>query len=145
MHSAPTESDRPPDACFGGTGYERLEFLGDAVLDYVVTRFLFSSSENCNDTESGYLSPGALTDLRSALVNNAVFGALAVRDLRLHTFLRATSPHLTRTIAAFVEHFSALGDDLDALVAPVSFDFLLEWLKFIKLAHQIISNYCFVL
>ena len=120
MHSLPTESTDSLDACFGGTGYERLEFLGDAVLDYAVTRFLFSSSENSTDTESGYLSPGALTDWRSALVNNVVFGALAVRDLRLHTFIRSTSPHLTRTIAAFVQHFAALGDDLDALIAPVS-------------------------
>lgn len=35
---------------------QRLEFLGDAVLDYMITRFLF-------EHEKQY-SPGVLTDLR---------------------------------------------------------------------------------
>ena len=36
--------------------YQRLEFLGDAVLDYVITRFLYEDSKKH--------SPGVLTDLR---------------------------------------------------------------------------------
>lgn len=51
--------------------YQRLEFLGDAILDFLITCYIF---EKC-----GGLSPGDLTDLRSALVNNITFGSLAVR------------------------------------------------------------------
>ena len=36
--------------------YQRLEFLGDAVLDYVITRHLFEDERKH--------SPGELTDLR---------------------------------------------------------------------------------
>ncbi|KAF6777940.1 hypothetical protein AHF37_02085 [Paragonimus kellicotti] len=85
--------------------YQRLEFLGDAVLDYVITRFLYEDSQQH--------SPGVLTDLRSALVNNNIFAALAVR-IGLHQFLRASSPQLLHTIDAFV-HFQkdVVKDDLD--------------------------------
>ncbi|VDQ10657.1 unnamed protein product [Trichobilharzia regenti] len=69
--------------------YQRLEFLGDAVLDYVITRFLYEDSKQH--------SPGILTDLRSALVNNNIFAALAVR-IGLHRYFRASSPQLLHTI-----------------------------------------------
>ncbi|RXG55161.1 Endoribonuclease Dcr-1, partial [Armadillidium vulgare] len=51
--------------------YQRLEFLGDAVLDYLITRHLFEDKRQH--------SPGSLTDLRSALVNNTIFACLAVK------------------------------------------------------------------
>ncbi|KAM3955211.1 LOW QUALITY PROTEIN: endoribonuclease Dcr-1 [Aphomia sociella] len=51
--------------------YQRLEFLGDAILDYLITRHLYEDARRH--------SPGALTDLRSALVNNTIFAALAAR------------------------------------------------------------------
>ena len=59
--------------------YQRLEFLGDAVLDYVVTRHLYEDPR-------GH-SPGALTDLRSALVNNTIFASLAVKH-GFHKYFR---------------------------------------------------------
>ena len=40
--------------------YQRLEFLGDAVLDFLITRHLF-------DHPSRRFTPGELTDLRAAL------------------------------------------------------------------------------
>ena len=52
--------------------YQRLEFLGDAVLDFLITRHLF-------DHPSRRFTPGELTDLRAALVNNNIFAALAVK------------------------------------------------------------------
>lgn len=48
-----------------------MEFLGDAVLDYLITRFLFEHKKQ--------YSPGVLTDLRSSLVNNTIFASLAVK------------------------------------------------------------------
>ncbi|XP_076635506.1 endoribonuclease Dcr-2 [Colletes latitarsis] len=74
--------------------YQRLEFLGDAILDFLVTCYIY---ENC-----GNLNPGALTDLRSALVNNITFACLAVR-YNLHTALLAYAPKLNDIIVRFVK------------------------------------------
>ncbi|CAD5118475.1 DgyrCDS7177 [Dimorphilus gyrociliatus] len=73
--------------------YQRLEFLGDAVLDYVITRHLFEDRRKH--------SPGVLTDLRSALVNNNMFAWLAVA-WNYHKFFRAISPQLFEVINKFV-------------------------------------------
>ncbi|XP_058793942.1 endoribonuclease Dicer isoform X1 [Phymastichus coffea] len=74
--------------------YQRLEFLGDAVLDFLLTVHIF---EQC-----GNLSPGELTDLRSALVNNITFACLAVR-YALHTALLAYAPKMFDIIDRFVQ------------------------------------------
>ncbi|XP_076668388.1 endoribonuclease Dcr-2 isoform X2 [Andrena cerasifolii] len=74
--------------------YQRLEFLGDAILDFLITCYIY---ENC-----GNLNPGALTDLRSALVNNITFACLAVR-YGLHTALLAYASELNDAIYRFVK------------------------------------------
>ncbi|KAF8357507.1 dcr-1 [Pristionchus pacificus] len=74
--------------------YQRLEFLGDAVLDYMITRFLF-------EHEKQY-SPGVLTDLRSALVNNTIFASLAVK-YDFHKHFVAMCPGLHFMIEKFVK------------------------------------------
>lgn len=63
--------------------------------DFLITCYIY---EHC-----GNLSPGAMTDLRSALVNNIVFGSLAVR-YGLHSHLLQNSPSLFQLVDAFVEH-----------------------------------------
>lgn len=73
--------------------YQRLEFLGDAVLDYLITRHLYEDPRQH--------SPGALTDLRSALVNNTIFASLAVRH-GFHKYFRHLSPALNDVIERFV-------------------------------------------
>ncbi|CAD6994431.1 unnamed protein product [Ceratitis capitata] len=73
--------------------YQRLEFLGDAVLDYLITRHLYEDPRQH--------SPGALTDLRSALVNNTIFASLAVRH-GFHKYFRHLSPGLNEVIDRFV-------------------------------------------
>ena len=73
--------------------YQRLEFLGDAVLDYLITRHLYEDSRQH--------SPGALTDLRSALVNNTIFASLAVR-CGFQKYFRHLSPGLNVVIDRFV-------------------------------------------
>ena len=57
------------------TGYERLKFLGDAVLNLVCTRYLFN---NHPDKEEGYL-----TKVRTKLVSGQTLCKLA-KDLKLH-------------------------------------------------------------
>ncbi|XP_050348802.1 endoribonuclease Dicer [Nymphalis io] len=76
--------------------YERLEFLGDAILDFLITAHIFENF--------GKLTPGDLTDLRSALVNNVTFASYVVK-LGLHKFLCfQMNPVLETSIKTFVEH-----------------------------------------
>uniref|UniRef100_T1J2F6 ribonuclease III n=1 Tax=Strigamia maritima TaxID=126957 RepID=T1J2F6_STRMM len=74
--------------------YQRLEFLGDAVLDYLITRHLYEDPRQH--------SPGALTDLRSALVNNTIFATLAVKH-DFHKYFKAICPGLFVVIDKFVQ------------------------------------------
>jgi len=64
------------------------------ISDFLITCHIY---ENCGD-----LSPGALTDLRSALVNNITFACLSVR-YGLHTALLAYAPKLHEIIDRFVK------------------------------------------
>ncbi|XP_023928784.1 dicer-like protein 4 isoform X2 [Quercus suber] len=78
----------------GGGCYQRLEFLGDAVLDYLITSYLYSVYPK--------LKPGQLTDLRSVSVNNKAFANVAV-DRTFHQFLICDSSGLTEAIKIYVD------------------------------------------
>lgn len=75
--------------------YQRLEFLGDAILDFLITSHIYNKCEN--------ITPGELTDLRSALVNNVTFACLTVR-YGFHKFMLTKACKLTDIIKRFVEH-----------------------------------------
>ncbi|TPX64090.1 hypothetical protein SpCBS45565_g06135 [Spizellomyces sp. 'palustris'] len=81
--------------------YQRLEFLGDAVLDWVLTRFFFNSYP--------HLSPATLTDLRQAAVNNESFSRMAV-SLGLHRCFRHESSSLQLEIDKYVQYLGTLDD-----------------------------------
>nr|ABV31244.1 dicer-like 1 [Physcomitrium patens] len=85
-----THASRPSS---GVPGYQRLEFVGDAVLDYLITRFLFFKYTD--------LPPGRLTDLRAAAVNNENFARVAVKH-SFHLHLRHGSSALETQIRNFV-------------------------------------------
>lgn len=72
--------------------YQQLEFLGDAVLDFLVTAYIF---ERCPD-----MDPGTLTDLRSALVNNVTLACLCVRN-NIHVYILSQNAELSESIANF--------------------------------------------
>ncbi|HHT20186.1 MAG TPA: ribonuclease III [Tissierellia bacterium] len=77
---------------------QRLEFLGDAVMELIVSDHLFSQTE---------LSEGQLTRLRSSAVDEASFSKLALRfkldqDLRLATGQRLTPSLLADAFEAFI-------------------------------------------
>jgi len=74
--------------------YQRLEFLGDAGLDFLITRHLYD--------DPAKHSPGVLTDLRSALVNNTLFAKLAVK-YKFNCYLNVLTQDLFRVIKKFVE------------------------------------------
>ena len=73
--------------------YQRLEFLGDALLDFLVIQHLYFRHEE--------LSPGVLTDIRQALVNNNIFATIAVK-YEYNKYLKEMSPDWFRSIDNFI-------------------------------------------
>ncbi|KAJ0967078.1 hypothetical protein J5N97_023995 [Dioscorea zingiberensis] len=135
--------------------YQRLEFLGDSVLDLLITWYLFN-----NHTD---IEPGELTDLRSASVNNDNFALAAVRH-NLQAHLRHGSGLLSEQIAEYVKFISefdanqdqecisslgsskapkALGDMIESIAGAVLIDSHLNldkvWEVFKQLLSPIIS------
>lgn len=72
-------------------------------MDYLITKHLYDHYRN--------LSPGALTDLRSALVNNTIFASLAVK-YRFHQFFLYLSPDLFKVIGNFVTYMKEKNEAL---------------------------------
>lgn len=87
-----THTSAPRDYNSVRCSYEQLEFLGDALLDFLVTRYLYINYS--------HMPPGELTDLRSAVVNNYSFAALAVR-MGFPKHLRSLSPQLFSVVNKF--------------------------------------------
>ena len=93
--------------------YQRLEFLGDAILDFLVTQHIYN---NCKKD----LKPGELTDLRSALVNNNIFAVIAIQN-NYHKYLKEYSPVLFNTIRKFVQGVEEFHKDLGTMVSMSAF------------------------
>ncbi|KAJ6794191.1 endoribonuclease Dicer-like protein 4-like isoform X1 [Iris pallida] len=89
-----------------GGCYQKLEFLGDAVLEYLITSYLYSVYPD--------LKPGQITDLRSATVNNNSFAHIAVRR-SLVEYLVKDSPSLDQAVNKF-KNYVRLSDAARDLV-----------------------------
>ncbi|KAK6942250.1 hypothetical protein RJ641_027627 [Dillenia turbinata] len=133
----------------GGGCYQRLEFLGDAVLDYLITSYLYSVYPK--------LKPGQLTDLRSFSVNNVSFASVAVSN-SFHKFIICDSDSLQEDIGKYV-HFiktapkrdptegprcpKALGDLVESCIAAIlldtGFDLDYVWKIMLSFLDSIIS------
>ncbi|XP_042374789.1 ribonuclease 3-like protein 2 [Zingiber officinale] len=79
----------------GQPSYQRLEFVGDAVLGLAVTKFVFLTNPT--------LDPGPLTLLRAANISTEKLARVAVRH-GLYRFLR----HNSATLDHSVEDFTAM-------------------------------------
>ncbi|XP_076938556.1 endoribonuclease Dicer homolog 3-like isoform X2 [Bidens hawaiensis] len=88
-----------------GYNYQRLEFLGDSVLDLLITQHLFNKHN---------IDPGELTDLRSASVNNENFAYAAVRR-NLHGYLQHHSTSLQTQISDYVTFVATSSTDTNSL------------------------------
>ncbi|KAH8331655.1 hypothetical protein KR074_009100, partial [Drosophila pseudoananassae] len=74
--------------------YQQLEFIGDAILDFLISAYIFEHNTK--------MTPGQLTDLRSALVNNTTLACICVRH-KIHLFILAENALLSESIASFVQ------------------------------------------
>ncbi|KAH7922454.1 hypothetical protein BV22DRAFT_656663 [Leucogyrophana mollusca] len=79
---------------YEGTCYERLEFVGDAILDFLVVRHVFDRNDQ--------LSPGAMTLLKGAMVSNSALAAVCVWS-GLHEHLIFESYSLANGIKVYAE------------------------------------------
>lgn len=85
---------------------ERLEYLGDAILDAVLSDFLFEKFPDANE--------GFMTKIRSRIVNRDVLNQLAI-SLGINTLLisNINSVHPTKNL---------YGDALEALIGSIFLD-----------------------
>ncbi|ESW19460.1 hypothetical protein PHAVU_006G127100 [Phaseolus vulgaris] len=79
--------------------YQRLEFLGDSVLDYLITWHLYNKYPG--------MSPGQLTDMRSASVNNDCYAWCTIKH-GLHKHVLHASQELHMHIAVTLDNFEKL-------------------------------------
>ncbi|KAJ3323352.1 hypothetical protein HDV06_001872 [Boothiomyces sp. JEL0866] len=83
-------------AIVGQASYERLEFLGDSILGFVVTDFLVNLDLK--------MQPGALSDLRTELVNNQFLGVVACA-LELSKYMNYLNVELSSAITYWCNLF----------------------------------------
>ncbi|CAG8444339.1 4231_t:CDS:2 [Acaulospora colombiana] len=86
--------------------YQRLEFLGDAVLDFMTVKYLYDKYP------SG--APGLLTDLKDASVNNHILGAICER-IGLHKHIIHFSPKLMSAMTEFVRVIEGMRENGEAV------------------------------
>lgn len=91
--------------------YQRLEFLGDAVLDFLVTQRLM-------DQTRYYFSQGEYSAARSLIVNNESLTAIALGSLRLVEFVQ----HNLKGASQVSRLSDCLSDILEAVIGAVYVD-----------------------
>jgi len=89
---------------------ERLEFLGDAVLELIVTEFLYKKFPDKNE--------GEMTSFRAALVNTNTLAELA-EDLSMDTFLLLSKGEKKGPARA---RLSLLANSVEAVIGAVYLD-----------------------
>ncbi|GAC97409.1 hypothetical protein PHSY_004994 [Pseudozyma hubeiensis SY62] len=82
--------------------YQRLEFLGDAWLDFYIVRYIFGKHAD--------LSPGELTTLKGVLASNSTLSAMGVR-LGLERFVASDSDVLSDNIGVYAKEIKRLEEE----------------------------------
>ncbi|RHZ72154.1 hypothetical protein Glove_245g9 [Diversispora epigaea] len=86
--------------------YQRLEFLGDAVLDFMVVNYFFEKYPDG--------SPGMMTDLKDASVNNLILGAIC-EIIGLHKHIIHFSSKLMSGITTFIKQVNEIRERGEAV------------------------------
>ncbi|KAF9239687.1 hypothetical protein BU15DRAFT_46430 [Melanogaster broomeanus] len=103
----------PSFSTSAGSSYQRLEFLGDAVIDLVVMRHLF---QKFSDATSGQLSAA-----RSRAVCGPTLASIAVNRLELHKHLLVNNVELSTAITRHVPLLESLSPE-DAIIKGWKYD-----------------------
>ncbi|RDX53098.1 hypothetical protein OH76DRAFT_1344263 [Lentinus brumalis] len=82
-----------------GKSYDTLEFLGDAVLDFLVARWVWERYP--------FLGPGGMTLLKSAMVSNETLAAFCVH-IGLHQHLQVAANDLSTSIQKYIDFLDEL-------------------------------------
>lgn len=115
--------------------YERLEFIGDSILDYVIAKMLYEAFPQ--------LPEGRLSPLRAQLVKEATLAEIA-RELQLG---QALFLGLGELKSGGHDRASILADALEAMFAAISLDDQFETAEqiirqlFAPRIHQLDSNF----
>lgn len=86
--------------------YQRLEFLGDAILDFMVIRYLFAKYPDAD--------PGIITDLKDSCVNNHILGIVCI-ETGLYKHIIHYSGKLVRAIEYFVNEVNETKENGEAV------------------------------
>ena len=114
-----------PDQGVGLTDAERLEFLGDAILNYLAGALLYDRFPSRGE--------GELTSLRSALVRTATLASFA-RELGVGGYIRLSKGEEQ---SGARERDALLADTFEALIAAIYLDQGLETAKvFVNLLFE---------
>lgn len=114
--------------------YQQLEFIGDAILDQLVSAYIF---EQCPRK-----SPGKLTDIRSALVNNVTLACLCVRN-HFHLHILHQNALLGEKIELFAQFQKNNGHKIDdhvLLLRPAKGDRMGEYVDVPKTLGDIMES-----
>ncbi|KAL6002037.1 hypothetical protein ACLOJK_037484 [Asimina triloba] len=134
-----------------GESYQRLEFVGDAVLGLAITNHIFLTYPD--------LDPGQLSNLRSANVSTEKLARVAIRH-NLYSHLRRHAPALDEKVQEFAEAVrydadevpydgkvkapKVLADVVESIAAAVyvdcGFDLKVLWLVFRALLEPIVTT-----
>lgn len=99
-----------PQLIPGLSSNERLEFLGDAILNFITAAWLYARYPECSE--------GGLTSLRSALVRTTTLAEFA-RELDLGTYIRLAGGENNATTR---NRDSLLADVFEAVVGAIYLD-----------------------
>ena len=86
---------------------EKLEFLGDAVLNLITTEYIYNLEKDKNE--------GELAKLKSQIISEPVFSAIA-NDLKLGDYLYLSNGEI---LSGGRERKSILGDAFEALMGAI--------------------------
>ncbi|RKX66864.1 MAG: ribonuclease III, partial [Tenericutes bacterium] len=93
---------------FGSESYERYEFLGDSILDKIITTYIFDKFEE--------LDPGELTLLRSHVVNKHYLASIS-RKLNFQDYILVGNGDQKQTISE-----SVFEDVFEAIIGAIYLD-----------------------
>ena len=115
-------------------GNEQLEFLGDSILSFIITSYLYK--------EYGHFTEGKMAKIRAFLINKNMLSEMA-REIKLgHQVILSENEEL----CGGREKVSILADSLEALIGAVYIDkgieFVLKWVlkKYKKKIENVIKK-----